>query len=326
MVAEVELKDSLNSVALGDDESSNENSIPVTADVTCKCSGNGAGVVGSPCGLGRGLSVGNSEGGSVGECPHFLEEPSRQKPDIVHLNCSCGGGSHGDGSHGDGSRGDDNCGDGSIECAAVSDTNVLKEKSLNPAILGGKDQTSPTPTIPQDDKEIPLVKADPSLECSDPPSSVVDSTLADILTESAVLNKDNCRRPVVNPFAKLQSHGHNTAVHFTSSPAAPTTAGRRGGNEQGLPLSTTRKGLSLKARKRKFVMSPSKPQQGKPVKQISRVQTENDETTKCVPLSRSLSYTPPLFSTPIPLTPSLFSPRERDLLQQYEVHTTPCRR
>ena len=325
MVAELDLKDSLNSVALGDDESSNENSEP-TADVTCKCSGKGTGVVGGPCGLGRGFSVGNSEGGSVGECPHFLEEPSHQKPDIVHLDCSHGDGSHGDGSLGDGSCGDGNRGDGSTECATVSDTNVLKEKSLNSAILGGKDQTSPTPTIPQDDGEIPPVKTEPSLEYSDPPSSVVDSTLADILTESTVLNKDNCRRPVVNPFAKLQSNEHNTAVHFTSSPAAPTTAGRRGGNEQGLPLSTTRKGLSLKARKRKFVMSPSKPQQGKPVKQVSRVQTENDETTKCVPVSRSVSYTPPLFSTPPPLTPSLFTPRERDLLQQYKVHTTPCRR
>lgn len=321
MVAEVDLKHSLNSIALGDDESSNENSEPFTTDVTCKCSGKGAGVEGGPCGLGRGLSVGNFEGGSVGECPHFLEEPSHQKPDIVHLDCS-----HGDGSHGDGSRGDGNRGDGSTECAAVSDTNVLKEKSLNYAILDGKDQTSPTPTIPQDDKEISSVKTEPSLEYSDPPSSVVDSTLADILTESAVLNKDNCRRPVVNPFAKLQGHGHNTAVHFTSSPAAPTTGGKRGGNEQGLPLSTTRKGLSLKARKRKFVMSPSKPQQGKPVKQVSRVQTENDETTKCVPLSQSVSYTPPLFSTPPPLTPSLFTPRERDLLQQYKVHNTPCRR
>ena len=126
--------------------------------------------------------------------------------------------------------------------------------------------------------------------------------LADILNESTV------------PFAKEQSHGHNPTVLFTSTPAAPTTAGMKSGNEQGVTFSTTRKGL---ASKRKLVMSPSKPQQGKPVKQVSWVQTENDETTKCSPLSRSVSYTP---STP-PLTPS---PRKRDLhvLQQYKVHTT----
>ena len=160
-------------------------------------------------------------------------------------------------------------------------SNVLTEESLNSVILGGKDQASPTPTTPQDDKvEVPSVKTEPPLEHSDPPSSVVDSTLADILTESAV------------PVAELQSHRHNSAIPFTSTPATPTTAGRRGCNEQELPLLTTRKGLRLKARKRKFVMSPSKPQQGKPVKQFFQVQTENDETTKCVPLSRSVSTTP----------------------------------
>ena len=282
-MSEVDLKDSLDKVDLGDDESSNENYEPVTAATTSKCSGKGTGVV----------------------------------------DCSHGDGSHGDGSPGDGSCGDGSHGDGNKDHVAVSDTNILREQSLNSAIVSSKDQTSPTP---RRQGRNPLSEDRPPLEYSDPPSSVVDSTLTDILTDSAVLNKDNYRRAVVNPFAKLQSHGQNNAVHFTSTPAAPTTAGRRGGNEQGHPLLTTRKGLSLKARKRKFVMSPSKPQQGKPVKQVSQVQTENDETTKCAPLLKSASYTPPLFSTPPPLTPSPFTPHEKDLLQQYKVHTTPCRR
>ena len=122
----------------------------------------------------------------------------------------------------------------------------------------------------------------------------------------------------LNPFAKLNPQS-------ASSPAVSHSPAPSLANEPGPSVRKT--GLSLKIRKRRFVMSPSKPRQEKPVKQVMKV----DENT--------LSSTPPLFATPshshistssrIPtLTPpSLFSPGDRNLLQQYStVKTTPCRR
>ena len=49
-----------------------------------------------------------------------------------------------------------------------------------------------------------------------------------------------------------------------------------GTNEQGLTPSSRKKGLSLKFRKRKFVMSPSKPRQSKPAKQVFRRHTDRE--------------------------------------------------
>ena len=50
-----------------------------------------------------------------------------------------------------------------------------------------------------------------------------------------------------------------------------------GTNEQGLTTPSSRKkGLSLKVRKRKFVMSPSKPRQSKPAKQVLRRHTDRE--------------------------------------------------
>ena len=121
-----------------------------------------------------------------------------------------------------------------------------------------------------------------------------------------------------NPFAKLDNSQPSYSI-ITHSPG-PSVG-----------LSTSRKtGLSLKIRKRKFVMSPSKPRQEKPAKQVMNA-GKFDEN--------KLSATPPLFATPSssrkstssPLpsltSPSLFSPGDRDLLQQYStVKATPCRR
>ena len=113
----------------------------------------------------------------------------------------------------------------------------------------------------------------------------------------------------LNPFAKLNPQSASSPVVVSHSPA-PSLA-----NEPGPSVRKT--GLSLKIRKRRFVMSPSKPRQEKPVKQVMKV----DENT--------LSSTPPLFATPshshistssrIPTltSPSLFSPGDRNLLQQY---------
>ena len=61
-------------------------------------------------------------------------------------------------------------------------------------------------------------------------------------------------------------------------PTALFTVFHTGVNEQGLTPSTSRKGLSLKARKRKFVMSPSKPRQRNPVKQVFRKHRDEDGT------------------------------------------------
>ena len=80
-----------------------------------------------------------------------------------------------------------------------------------------------------------------------------------------------------NPFAKLDNSQPSYSI-ITHSPG-PIVG-----------LSTSRKtGLSLNIRKRKFVMSPSKPHQEKPAKQVMNAGKFEEN---------KLSATPPLFATP----------------------------
>ena len=145
------------------------------------------------------------------------------------------------------------------------------------------------------------------------------SPLSEVLIEPSLVNK---KKTSLKPFVKLDSHLPSVTPFLLTQPTVIS-----GSNKQGsTPITTRKVGLSLKIRKRKFVMSPSKAQQEKPVKQV--LSKNRDK--------QAFSFTPPLFTTPShphnltsshTHTPSLFSPGDRDLLDQYSVtKQTPCRR
>ena len=154
----------------------------------------------------------------------------------------------------------------------------------------------------------PAMKSECHSDMSRPP-------LSELLIDPALVVR---RKSTLNPFAKLDSHTSSSATNSTVI---------SGSIKQGLtPKSSGRVGLSLRVRKRKFVMSPSKPRQEKPVKQV--LSDHGGE--------RPHLFTPPHTATPSHPhkvisshhhTPSLFSPCDRDLLDQYSTpQHTPCRR
>ena len=154
-------------------------------------------------------------------------------------------------------------------------------------------ETSPTSTT--------TVKSELPLEQLQPPLSEL---LINPSSPPVVVAK---RKASTNPFAKL----HQGTNSSSSSPLRQIN----------------KSNLSLKVRKRKFIMSPSKPRQEKPDKQVM-----NEDGTR-VDENRLSAFTPPLFTTPTPShtsthTPSLLSHHDRDILNQYYVTktTTPCRR
>ena len=143
--------------------------------------------------------------------------------------------------------------------------------------------------------------------------------LSEVLIEPSLVNK---KKTSLNPFVKLDSRLPSVTPSLLTQPTVIS-----GSNKQGsTPITTRKVGLSLKIRKRKFVMSPSKAQQEKPVRQVLRKNRDK----------QAFLFTPPLFTTPShphnltsshTHTPSLFSPGDRDLLDQYSVtKQTPCRR
>ena len=143
--------------------------------------------------------------------------------------------------------------------------------------------------------------------------------LSEVLIEPSLVSK---KKTSLNPFVKLDSRLPSVTPSLLTQPTVIS-----GSNKQGsTPITTRKVGLSLKIWKRKFVMSPSKAQQEKPVKQVLSKYRDKQE----------FSFTPPLFTTPShphnltsshTHTPSLFSPGDRDLLDQYSVtKQTPCRR
>ena len=156
------------------------------------------------------------------------------------------------------------------------------------------------------------IKLEEAGDCGRPP-------LSEVLIEPSLVNK---KKTSLNPFVKLDSRLPSVTPFLLTQPTVIS-----GSNKQGsTPIATRKVGLSLKIRKRKFVMSPSKAQQEKPVKQVF---SKNQD-------KQAFSFTPPLFTTPShphnltsshAHTPSLFSPGDRDLLDQYSVtKQTPCRR
>ena len=156
------------------------------------------------------------------------------------------------------------------------------------------------------------IKLEEAGDCGRPP-------LSDVLIEPSLVNK---KKTSLNPFVKLDSRLPSVTPFLLTQPTVIS-----GSNKQGsTPIATRKVGLSLKIWKRKFVMSPSKAQQVKPVKQV--LSKNRDK--------QAFSFTPPLFTTPShphnltsshTHTPSLFSPGDRDLLDQYSVtKQTPCRR
>ena len=159
--------------------------------------------------------------------------------------------------------------------------------------------------------QLPM-KLEETADCGRPP-------LSEVLIEPSLVNK---KKTSLNPFVKLNSRLPSVTPSLLTQPTVIS-----GSNKQGsTPIATRKVGLSLKIRKRKFVMSPSKAQQEKPVKQVLSKNRDKQE----------FSFTPPLFTTPShphnltsshTHTPSLFSPGDRDLLDQYSVtKQTPCRR
>ena len=201
---------------------------------------------------------------------------------------------------------------------------VLQEHSLNvrpqtsehcSQTCGGNLSPSTQPQSSSTDSDLlsivpyqPLMKSEYHSDMSRPP-------LSELLIDPALVVR---RKSTLNPFAKLGLHTSSSATNSTVI---------SGSIKQGLtPKSSGRVGLSLRVRKRKFVMSPSKPRQEKPVKQV---------------LSDHRGERPPLFTPPHTATPShphkvtsshhhipsLFSPCDRDLLDQYSTpQHTPCRR
>ena len=156
------------------------------------------------------------------------------------------------------------------------------------------------------------IKSEETADCGRPP-------LSEVLIEPSLVDK---KKTSLNPFVKLDSCLPSVTPFLLTQPTVIS-----GSNKQGsTPITTRKVGLSLKIRKRKFVMSPSKAQQEKPVKQVF---SKNQD-------KQAFSFTPPLFTTPShphnltsshTHTPSLFSPGDRDLLDQYSVtKQTPCRR
>ena len=153
------------------------------------------------------------------------------------------------------------------------------------------------------------IKSEETADCGRPP-------LSEVLIEPSLVNK---KKTSLNPFVKLDSRLPSVTPSLLTQ---PTVISKQGST----PIATRKVGLSLKIRKRKFVMSPSKAQQEKPVKQV--LSKNRDK--------QAFSFTPPLFTTPShphnltsshTHTPSLFSPGDRDLLDQYSVtKQTPCRR
>ena len=153
------------------------------------------------------------------------------------------------------------------------------------------------------------IKLEETADCGRPP-------LSEVLIEPSLVNK---KKTSLNPFVKLDSRLPSVTPSLLTQPTVIS-----GSNKQGsTPIATRKVGLSLKIRKRKFVMSPSKAQQEKPVLSKNRDK-------------QAFSFTPPLFTTPShphnltsshSHTPSLFSPGDRNLLDQYSVtKQTPCRR
>ena len=156
------------------------------------------------------------------------------------------------------------------------------------------------------------IKSEETADCGRPP-------LSEVLIEPSLVDK---KKTSLNPFVKLDSRLPSVTPSLLTQPTVVSGANKQGST----PIATRKVGLSLKIRKRKFVMSPSKAQQEKPVKQV--LSKNRDK--------QAFSFTPPLFTTPShphnltsshAHTPSLFSPGDRDLLDQYSVtKQTPCRR
>ena len=155
------------------------------------------------------------------------------------------------------------------------------------------------------------IKLEEAADCGRPP-------LSEVLIEPSLVNK---KKTSLNPFVKLDSRLPSVTPSLLKQPTVVSGANKQGST----PIATRKVGLSLKIRKRKFVISPSKAQQEKPVKQV--LSKNRDK--------QAFSFTPPLFTPSHPHnltsshahTPSLFSPGDRDLLDQYSVtKQTPCRR
>ena len=98
------------------------------------------------------------------------------------------------------------------------------------------------------------IKLEEAGDCGRPP-------LSEVLIEPSLVNK---KKTSLNPFVKLDSRLPSVTPFLLTQPTVIS-----GSNKQGsTPIATRKVGLSLKIRKRKFVMSPSKAQQEKPVKQV----------------------------------------------------------
>ena len=198
----------------------------------------------------------------------------------------------------------------SLNCStSVTDSHVTSS-SVEPA--------EPGESVTNDSKSPSVSLTTMPLTLSMKPPDNIRPPLSEVLIEPSPVG----RKPGLNPFAKLDAPSPSLSRLTSHLPSVSET------NEQGPP--PRKMGLSLKVRKRKFVMSPSKPRQGKPVRQVSN-EGKVDENK---PL-----YTPPLFTTPshphnllsshppTSTSPSLFSPSDRDLLDQYSsIPITPCRR
>ena len=211
----------------------------------------------------------------------------------------------------------------------VESRQILSEQSMNvrpstsecpegptthlsvPALLPHPPVASSSCELTTMSSQLPI-KLEEAGDCGRPP-------LSEVLIEPSLVNK---KKTSLNPFVKLDSRLPPVTPFLLTQPTVIS-----GSNKQGsTPIATRKVGLSLKIRKRKFVMSPSKAQQEKPVKQV--LSKNRDK--------QAFSFTPPLFTTPShphnltsshAHTPSLFSPGDRDLLDQYSVtKQTPCRR
>ena len=211
----------------------------------------------------------------------------------------------------------------------VESRQILSEQSMNMRL-----STSEGPEGPTTHLSVPTLLPHPPVASSSCELTTMSSQLpikleeagdcwrprlSEVLIEPSLVNK---KKTSLNPFVKLDSRLPSVTPFLLTQPTVIS-----GSNKQGsTPIATRKVGLSLKIRKRKFVMSPSKAQQEKPVKQV--LSKNRDK--------QAFSFTPPLFTTPShphnltsshTHTPSLFSPGDRDLLDQYSVtKQTPCRR